>query len=460
MLLITIIILAILLISYVSMSTGQVLRVNRAAVAMFSGVIVWLLYMIHGGDFLRLVHEEEYAAFLEGAPSTISTVKEFVATNVITRYISEACSVILFLIATNAIVEVLNNNGVFDSLINWLRMRSSKKFLWIISGLTFVISANVDNLTTVLLMMSIMSQIVNSHHQRVVYACAIMVSASLGGTFTVIGDMTSLMLWVRGVITPTGFASGLFLPVIISLCVFTVLLSKLLVGKVEASSVIGRYKGDESLLPAWQKILLLIIGIAGLWAIPTFHYHTKLPPFLGALCVLALVWVVEGFCNFERNGNMLFVQRKHLRSSEFISMRIILYFLGISLGAGVLKECGVLEFIGGWLNQNVNNTYVYGVFTGLISSVIDNVPFVLMGMNLFPMDTSAGTVSDFSIDGSYWQMLSYCCAIGGTLLFAGSLSGQAVMQVEKIRFAWYCRHIIWRVVVSWTAGMIVFWLTH
>jgi Na+/H+ antiporter NhaD/arsenite permease-like protein len=308
--------------------------------------------------------------------------------------------------------------------------------------------------------MSIMSQIVNSHHQRVIYACAIMISASLGGAFTVIGDMTSLMLWVRGVVTPSGIASGLFLPSIVSLCVFIALLSKLLVGKVETSSVIGRYNGDDSLLPMWQKVLLLIIGLVGLWAIPTFHYHTSLPPFLGALCVLALVWVVEGFCNFERNGNMLFVQRKHLRSSEFISMRIILYFIGISLGAGVLKECGVLDFVGSWLNDNVNNTYVYGVFTGLISSVIDNVPFVLMGMNLFPVDMSVGNTSDFVVDGAYWQMLSYCCAIGGSLLFAGSLSGQAVMQVEKIRFVWYCRHIIWRVIVSWIVGMIVFWLIH
>lgn len=460
MIVMTFIIVAVLLTGYLMMSTEQVNHINRAAVAMFCGVIVWILYMIHGGDFLRLMHPEEYEAFLGGAASSPETVKEFVAGHVIVKYIAEACSVILFLIATNTIVEVMNNNGVFDSLIRWLRMRSSRKFLWVISLLTFFISANVDNLTTVVLMISIMGQVVRSHYQRVIYACAIMIAANLGGSFTVIGDMTSLMLWVRGVITPTDFAAGVFLPAFATLCVFNLLVSSMLVGKVEMYSVLDRYDGNDSYLSAWQKALILVIGLAGLWSIPTLHVLTKLPPFLGALCVLALIWVVEGICNLERNGNILMVQRHYLRNTEFIGMRIILYFIGISLGVGVLKECGSLDSVAMWLEENVNNVYIYGVFTGVISSVIDNVPFVMVGMNLFSLDVAEGSTSEFVLNGSYWQLLSYCCAIGGSLLFVGSLAGQSVLQLERIRIIWYIRHIMWRVCIAWVAGMLVFWLTH
>lgn len=456
----TLIIVAVLLIGYVTMSTEQVNHINRAAVAMFCGVIVWILYMIHGGDFLRLVHPEEYKAFLDGAKSTSDTVREFVSHKVLTSYISEACSVILFLIATSTIVEVMNNNGVFDALTRWMRMRNSKRFLWTLSLLTFFISANVDNLTTVVLMMTIMGQIVKSHYQRVIYACTIMISASLGGSFTVIGDMTSLTLWTRGVITPSAFATGLFLPAFASLCVMNLLTSTMLKGNVEVSSYINRYNGDDSYLASWQKLLMLFVGIAGLWAIPTFHHETKLPPFLGALCVLAMIWVVEGIMNLERNGNVLFVQRHYFRNTEFIGIRIILYYLGIALGVGVLKECGSLDAVANWLNEYIGNVYVYGVLTGLLSSFIDNVPILMTGMNLFPMDMIDGSTSAFIQDGAYWQLLSYCCAIGGSMLFIGSLAGQSVLQVEKIRLSWYCRHMIWRVCLAWAVGLGVFWLTH
>ena len=212
MLLMTLIIVAVLLVGYVLMTTEQVHHINRATVAMVCGVVAWVIYMIHGGDFVRLMHSDEYAAFLGGQRPTSEMMKYFVSDHVVTKYIAEACSVILFLIATNTIVEVLHNNGVFDSLVSWLRMRNSRAFLWVISLLTFIISANVDNLTTVVLMLGLVTQIVKNHYQRVVYASAIIVAASMGGCFTAIGDMTSVMLWVRDLITPSAYAAGLFLP--------------------------------------------------------------------------------------------------------------------------------------------------------------------------------------------------------------------------------------------------------
>ena len=460
MLLMTLIIVAVLIAAFILMSTEQAHHINRAAVAMVCGVIVWIIYLLNGSDFVQLMHEGEYHDFLEGEAPSAEAVKVFVAEHVVTKYIAEACSVILFLIATNTILEVLHNNGVFDSLIDWLRMRSSRKFLWVISLLTFTISANVDNLTTVVLMMSLITQIVSSHYQRVIYACAIMIAASMGGCFTAIGDMTSVMLWVHDVITPSAYAAGLFLPAFVTMCVFNILIGSKLHGRVELYSALSRFNGDDSSLAAWQKVMLLVLGIAGLWFIPSFHAITQLPPFLGALSVLALVWAVEGLCNLERNGNVLMVQRHYFRTTEFIGMRLILYFLGITLCIGALVECGALDFVGNWLEQNIDNVYIYGVTVGFLSSVLDNVPLMMTGMNLFPMDLVEGSTSEFAQNGIYWQLLSFCCACGGCLLFIGTMAGQATLEVEHIRFKWYIRHYLWRALVAWLAGMLVFWLTH
>ena len=460
MLITTLFIVALLVFALLVMSTEKINHLNRAAVAMCCGVVVWVVYMLNAGNYIRLVHPEEYSFFLSGTRSSTDSVKFFVAENVMVRYVEEACSVILFLIATNTIVEVLHNNGVFDSLVNWLRMRSSRRFLWIVSLLTFAISANVDNLTTVVLMMGIVAQIVRSHSQRIVYGSAILVSAMLGGCFSVIGDMTSLMLWVRGYVTPTNYYAGLFLPAVTSLCVFNLLISSRLQGRVEVVSHYDRYSGDDSYLPWWQKVLLLIVGIGGLWFIPTFHYITKLPPFLGALCVLALMWMIEGLCNLERNGNVLFVQRHYFRNTEFIGIRMILYFLGISLCIGALTECGALGWVGSQLEDSFHNIYIYGAMTGVVSSLLDNVPVMMTGMNMFPLVSYTEVPSDFVVDGAYWQLLSYSCAMGGSLFFISTLAGQAVLQVENMKFKWMLMHYTWRVLCAWIAGMLVFWLTH
>ena len=449
MLIYTLLIVAILITGYLLMSIDKINHINRGAVAMFTGVIVWLVYMLEGSDFLRLMHPDD---FLEGMP-----IHKFVAENIIMKYVSEACQVILFLIATNTIVEVMNNNGVFDPLLRWLRMRSGKRFLWLLSFLTFIVSANVDNLTTVVLMMTIMCKIVSNHTQKIIYACTILVAANLGGSFTVIGDMTSLMLWVREVVTPSAFAIGIFLPAFATLCVFNLSISSLLKGNVETNSTLNSFRGDDSVLSSWQTITMLVVGLVGLWSIPTFHSVTGFPPFIGALCVLAFIWILESVFTYRTNGNLLFVKRNHLKNTEFISIQIILYYLGITLGVAALKECGALDYAKNWLDDSFHNVYIYGAITGFASSIIDNVPFVMTGMNLFDVDTHS---SDFMVDGNYWLMLSYCSAIGGSLLYVGTLAGHAIIDIVNIRLSWYLRHVFWRMIMAWAFGLLVFWLVN
>lgn len=431
MLFVTLVILAILFSSYIIMSTRQLNHINRPAVAMFSGVIVWVVLLLQG----------------EGKVTEVA----------INKYIDVAVQVILFLIASSTIIEIMNNNGVFNSLKDWLRTKNTTALLWHISLVTFLISANVDNYTTVVLMITILNKIVASQQQRMVYSCVILVSANLGGSFTAIGDMTSLMLWVQDVITPSSFAAGLFLPTIVSLCVFNFLASKLLVGQVEITSIFRCGYDEGSYLASWQKVLLLIVGIAGLWSIPTFSNITQLPPFLGALSALALVWVIDGVYNYSRNGKVLFYHRQN--NTDFIGVRLILYLLGMVLGVGALVECGALNYVAGWLTENVHDVYIYGIGIGALSSIIDNLPFVFIGTRLFPLDQFSD-ISEFAVNGSYWQILSYCSALGGSMLYIGSLAGHAAAENQHIHLDWYMKHILWRVLLAWGSGMCVFYLVH
>jgi len=459
MVLVMLIIVTVVVVSYVLMSTEQVNHINRPAVAMFSGVVAWLVYMMRGGTFLMKQHQQDYTEFLNGKLSQPAEVKNFVANHIMSGYVGEACQVILFMIATITVIEIMNNNGVFSALTRWLRTKNAKTFLWSISLLTFVVSANIDNLTTVILMLTIMNEIVKSHSQKLVFASAILVAANLGGSMTVIGDITSLMLWTKGVVTPTAFFTGLVLPALAALVTFNVLAGYLLKGNMELNSVIDRYRGDDTTISPAAKTFLLFVGIVGLWAIPTFHYETKFPPFLGAMCLLALVWVIDGLMNIDRYRMDMYVQRSYYNNTEFTGMRLLLYYIGITLGVGALKECGAISAMSQWMTHNVGNVYVYGGIMGLLSSVIDNVPLMMIGLNAFDVDT-VNNASEFAVNGTYWQLLSLCSAMGGSLFMIGSLAGHQVMKMENIRIKWLFRHYVWRVLVAWLVAMLVFWLTH
>lgn len=431
MLLTSLVIIAVLLTSYLVISTDRLNHINRASVSMFTGVLVWVIFSFSGNN----IHN----------------------TN-LNHYVLKAVEVILFLLATNSIISIMSNNGVFDSLKTWLRMKNAKALLWSLTLITFCISANVDNLTTSILMISIMTQVVVSNSQRAIYSVAILIAANLGGSFTVIGDITNLYLWTHQVVTASTFAAGLILPAIVSLILFNILVSTLLVGRVEVSSALSDFS-DEVYMPKWQKITLLLVGLASIWFVPTFSSLTSLPPFLGALTVLALILMIDGIFNFKNYRNRSFIRRKIFLTNDYVGTHLILYILGCGLGIGALVECGALSYIGNWLMSNVHNVYIYGGVIGLVSGVIDNIPLVLIGLHVFPVDFTSST-ADFAVNGLYWQLLSFCSAFGCSFLFIGSLAGHVVADSQNIRLSYYFRHFTWRVLLAWVAGIVVFYLIH
>ena len=322
----TLVILTILILAYVLIATENVTKVNRAAVAIFAGTVGWVLYVCFGMDFVTSEHLADYSRFLHlgDADSTSTTVKYFISRNVFLPWVGRAAEIVLFLLATMTIVEILNNNGCFDFVRQLLRTRSSKKMLWTLAIVTFLISINLDNLTTTVMMLTMMHAIIPSRRQRMIYGSAILLAANCGGALTVIGNPEGLVLWNSGAVTATVFSFSLLLPCLAAWLIPTAMMMRMLPERVDSEWIVMPFRGDDTRLNAWQRQLMLFVGIGGLWFIPTFHSITKLSPFLGALCVLSILWIVNEIFNRKLMNMDAMVERRTPRVLQYGVIQMIL----------------------------------------------------------------------------------------------------------------------------------------
>ena len=458
----TLIIVLMLIFGYVLIATGHLTGVNKAAIAMFIGTVGWVIYICWGSDFVMAEHAGEYQEFLNGENPSSDAVKYFIRDNVFLYYVGRAASIVMFLLATMSIIEILNNNGCFDFVSKWIRTRNSKRLLWTITFATFIISANLDNLTTATMMLVIMHGIVQSRRQRMLIGSAIVIAANCGGCFTVIGDPTGLLLWGDGAVTATHFSSYMALPAVLAWVVPTVLIGRALPDRLDTQWSPMPYRGDDTNLNQWQRVVMLFVGIGGLWFIPTFHNITKLSPFLGALCVLSVLWVVNEVFNRKLMNADQMSQRLTPRALQYGSLQQILFVMGIMMGMGVVTETGIFPDVAKWIDDNIHNVWILGIVSGLLSSIVDTFTIAISDISLYPVIDSqmAGGeyLSQFTRNGSYWMIVAYTTAVGGCLLSVGSVSGLALMKMEHIRLGWYLRNLTMKVLIGWLLGMVVLWM--
>ncbi|MBO7109453.1 MAG: sodium:proton antiporter NhaD [Prevotella sp.] len=462
----TLIIVLMLLLGYLLIATGHLTGVNKAAIAMFIGTIGWVVYICWGTDFVMAQHPHEYAEFLAGAEPSSDAVKFFIYDNIFLNYVGRAASIVMFLLATMSIIEILNNNGCFDFIQSWIKTRNPKRLLWTITFATFVISANLDNLTTATMMLVIMRGIVQNRRQRMLIGSAIVIAANCGGCFTVIGDPTGLLLWGNGAVTATSFSKTLALPAILAWVIPTVLINRQLPDRLDTQWSPMPYRGDDTNLNQWQRIVMLFVGIGGLWFIPTFHNITKLSPFLGALCVLSVLWVVnEAFNRKLMNADQM-MEKRMPQALKYGSIQQMLFVMGIMLGMGVVTETGVFGDVAAWIDENIHNIWIVGVVSGLLSSLVDTFTIAISNISLYPIMESqqlglwadSDYMSNFIENGAYWKVIAFATAAGGCLLSVGSVSGIALMKMEHVRLGWYLKNISPKVLIGWLLGMAVLWI--
>ena len=363
----TLIIVTMLIMSYLLIATGHLTGVNKAAIAMFLGTVGWVVYVCWGADFVMAHHPQEYLDWLDGAVATSETVKLFIYNHVFLNYLGKAATIVLFLLATMSIVELLNNNGCFDFIKEWIRTRNSKRLLWTITLATFILSANLDNLTTTMTMLVIMHSILQNSRQRMYVGSAIVLAANCGGCFTVIGDPTGLILWGDGAVTASHFSAYLVLPAVLAWFIPTVLINRELPNRLDTAWSPSPYRGDDTRLNRWQRVVMLIVGIGGLWFIPTFQNITKLGPFLGALCVLSVLWVVNEAFNRKLFQSDQMTQRRIPMSLQYGALQQMLFVMGIMMGMGVITETGVWGDVAQWFDTYIHDVWLMGIGAGLLS---------------------------------------------------------------------------------------------
>ena len=449
----TLIIVTMLIVSYVLIATGHLTGVNKAAIAMFLGTVGWVVYVCWGSDFVMDQHPADYLEWLAGSEASSEAVKYFIYDNIFLKYVGRAAAIVMFLLATMSIVELLNNNGCFDFITEWIRTRNSKRLLWTITLATFILSANLDNLTTTTMMLVIMHNILQNSRQRMYVGSAIVLAANCGGCFTVIGDPIGLILWGNGAVTASHFSAYLALPAIIAWVIPTIFINRELPDRLDTAWSPSPYRGDETRLNRWQRFVMLIVGIGGLWFIPTFHNITKLAPFLGALCVLSVLWVVNEAFNHRLISSDRTTQRRIPMSLQYGVLQQLLFVMGIMLGMGVVTETGVWADVSNWMDTYVHDIWVLGFVAGLLSSTVDSFTIAISNISLYVVG-----VGDIATNGSFWKIIAYTTAVGGCLLSVGSISGLALMRAEHVSLLWYIRHLTPKVLLGWVLGYVILWI--
>ncbi len=461
----TLIIVSMLIISYLLIATGHLTRVNKSAIAVFLGTIGWVVYISWGTDFVMSQHPREYAEYLAGEEPSSNAVKFFIYNEIFLSYVGRAASIVMFLLATMSIIEILNNNGCFDFIQKWIKTRNPKRLLWTITFATFIISANLDNLTTATMMLVIMHSIVQNRRQRMLIGSAIVIAANCGGCFTVIGDPMGILLWEDGRVTASDFSMTLALPAVLAWVIPTVLINRQLPDKLDTQWSPMPYRGDDTNLNQWQRIVMLFVGIGGLWFIPTFHNITKLSPFLGALCVLSVLWVVNEAFNRKLMNADVMMERRMPQALKYGSIQQMLFVMGIMLGMGVVTETGVFGDVSAWIDYNIHNVWIVGVLSGLLSSIVDTFTIAISNISLYPllenrqlvMWVDSDYMANFVQNGAYWKIIAYATAVGGCLLSVGSIGGIALMKMEHVKLGWYLKNITPKMLVGWLVGMVALW---
>ena len=430
-------IVALFVIGYLCIALESVLEINKAAIALLMCVGCWTLLMLGVQGFFPEVTDG--VSYVSGR---------------IQHHLGDAGETLFFLMGAMTIVEIVDSNGGFNFVRDMMKTRSKRKLMWRVAFMTFFLSAILDNLTTSIVMIMVLRKLVQSREERLIYAGLIIISANSGGAFSPIGDVTTIMLWIKGVITTQGVLTEIFVPSLVSMVIPAAILSLSLKGKFDKEQ---NLKCNEvTAFTKNQRKIIFLLGVGGLIFVPIFKTLTHLPPFMGILLVLGVLWTVTEVFHrqLEQNEDDTMAKRVSDLLSK-IDLSTIMFFLGILMAVAVLQEIGILTAMGEGLSEAfAGNYYLINGIIGVLSSIVDNVPLVAGCMGMYPVAVDGA----MAIDGIFWQLLAYCAGVGGSMLIIGSAAGVVVMGLEKITFGWYLKKMTWIAFVGYLAGIGCYWV--
>lgn len=460
---------AVFLVGYFCIAMEHKLEVNKAATALLTGGILWALYIVTSPLVVPQMDGEAFNEFLANNPSLaglplVEQCVRFISGVQIVDHLGEISETLFFLIGAMTIVELIDVHGGFSIITNRIATRNKRSLLWLIALLTFFMSAVLDNMTTAIVMVMLIRRIIPAQKDRWLFA-SIIIAANSGGAWSPIGDVTTIMLWVKGNVTSLPLVESLLLPSLVSTLVPVLIASRMMHGTIASDGSEDKAMSNvEQVLTPGERMTMLILGIACLLFVPVFKSLTSLPPYMGIMLALGIMWVYTELLYRKKVDIAERDKHRVTKVIRHIDIPTILFFLGILLAVAALQSTGILNSAAQFLNEKLHNIYLINVIIGFMSSIVDNVPLVAGAMGMYPIvdPATVGSLADpafmqhFVQDGPFWLFLAYCAGVGGSLLIIGSAAGVVVMGLEKINFAWYMKHITLMALAGYLAGAAVF----
>ena len=438
---------AIFIIGYFFIAMEHPLKINKTATALLLGTILWAFFAFCEETFLGSVASaSEKAAILASDDGWHKFLGEHLVYN-----LGDTAEIVFFLLGAMTIVTLIEDYQGFRVITDSIRTTNKKKLLWVISILTFFLSALLDNMTTAIVMIALLRKLIADKKERWLYAGMVILAANAGGAWSPIGDVTTIMLWIGGQVTTVNIMVKTILASLVCMLVPVLIVGATLKGDI----VRPENNANEQEVPAHLRKLILIMGISALVFVPIFKTITHLPPYLGMLFGLAILWMTTELISrkYEKSGHKL---PTAVSTLEHIDVPTILFFLGILMAVSCLKVAGILGGLASGLNSafgtDVPGFFFIDLIIGVLSSIVDNVPLVAASMGMYPI----GDGAIFDVNHPFWEFLAYCAGTGGSILIIGSAAGVAVMGMEKIDFIWYLKKISWLALVGYIAGAVVF----
>jgi Na+/H+ antiporter NhaD/arsenite permease-like protein len=413
------------IVGYILIALENTIKINKAAIALITGVLCWTVYILFSSD------------------------KSFVNEQ-LTGHLGELSGILFFLLGAMTIVELIDSHDGFDIISSRIKQTDKRKLLWIVSFITFFLSSILDNLTTTIVIVSLLRKLVKNKQDRLFFTGIVVIAANAGGAWSPIGDVTTTMLWIGGQITTANIILKLFLPCIVSLIIPLLVMSITFKGTLEIPIIKENKKSLE--LSSNHQSLVFFSGILILILVPVFKTFTHLPPYMGILIGLGFLWIITEIIHGKKEEPI-----KHSFSVVLALRKIdassILFFLGILISIAALESTGILSGLAKWMTINIANDNVVVLSLGILSAVVDNVPLVAAAQGMYDL-------TQYPTDHYFWEFLAYCSGTGGSILIIGSAAGVAAMGMEKIDFFWYFKKISFLAIIGYFAGAIVYMLQH
>lgn len=444
-------------VGYIFIALEHPLKIDKAATALLMGTILWAIYALNGAEILSLNFSRAWAHFVEENPDLSATaegIKQFITHHDVLEHLADISTILFFLLGAMTIVEIVDQYDGFRIITDKIKTTNKVKLLWIISILSFFMSAVLDNLTTTIVIIALLRKLIEDKKTRWFFASMVVVAANAGGAFSPIGDVTTIMLWIGTQITAGNIIMKLFIPSVFTMIIPLIILTFSLKGNVKRPDT-SNLKDKAPTTPK-QQLIMLIMGVSALLFVPVFKTVTHLPPYLGMLFGLSIMWITTEI--MHKKNSIIGEETSQLKVTKILSKvdtPTIFFFLGILTAVAALESAGHLDLLAQTLKDHHLGVYSVAIIIGVLSSIVDNVPLVAASMGMYPIDPFH---IEFMQDGIFWELIAYTAGTGGSILIIGSAAGVAAMGLEKIDFIWYMKRISLLASLGFFAGVTTYYL--